>query len=402
MPPKKAPTPPPPPAAAEPPEESDAAQDEEKPAGEEGAPASAVPPAWQAAQKHDFKGLVELVKKEAAVLRVFEPESHISLLEWAVAESPFEMGIVETFLLAGRRDCFVFDAEQLATWDKWVAERANLARPEGAAEAEESAKTAAPPKEKSPEEVIEAFVKTAVPPPEEGTPPQQAAIEKAYLVRRIVSLGLYRGSRNEKGERHGHGSALHPPNGDLYCGQYFNGKRHGRGLYCYAGGASGVAVSSFYLGEFRDNIPEGIGMTHFSNGIRYEGSWKKGLPDGEGVSSFPNGDVYSGKFAKGKRNGNGKYLFSSGESVEGTWSDDVPVGGSWHMTGEGGVYHGLYQKTDEAALPSVSVRAQGEGSFELPSGLILQGTYTDGQFAVAEVSETQKESTSWLTEGIDA
>lgn len=45
-----------------------------------------------------------------------------------------------------------------------------------------------------------------------------------------VFVGLeqeYEGDRNEAGERHGVGKAV-LPNGDVYQGQYENGKRHGQ------------------------------------------------------------------------------------------------------------------------------------------------------------------------------
>lgn len=43
-------------------------------------------------------------------------------------------------------------------------------------------------------------------------------------------LGSYNGKRNEEGQRHGQGEAIHP-NGDKYVGEYKAGKRHGYGKY---------------------------------------------------------------------------------------------------------------------------------------------------------------------------
>lgn len=48
-----------------------------------------------------------------------------------------------------------------------------------------------------------------------------------------VNLGVYEGERNQKEERHGKGKAT-LPNGDIYEGEYENGKRHGYGIYKYA------------------------------------------------------------------------------------------------------------------------------------------------------------------------
>lgn len=45
-----------------------------------------------------------------------------------------------------------------------------------------------------------------------------------------INLGTYDGERNEREERHGKGRAI-LPNGDIYEGEYENGKRHGNGIY---------------------------------------------------------------------------------------------------------------------------------------------------------------------------
>lgn len=42
--------------------------------------------------------------------------------------------------------------------------------------------------------------------------------------------GEYEGGRDDQLDRHGFGSAL-LPNGDIYEGEYYHGKRHGRGNY---------------------------------------------------------------------------------------------------------------------------------------------------------------------------
>ena len=42
--------------------------------------------------------------------------------------------------------------------------------------------------------------------------------------------GEYEGSRDDQLDRHGFGSAL-LPNGDIYEGSYYHGKRHGKGNF---------------------------------------------------------------------------------------------------------------------------------------------------------------------------
>lgn len=43
-------------------------------------------------------------------------------------------------------------------------------------------------------------------------------------------IGEYEGERNDEGERHGKGKAVYFA-GDIYQGQFKNGKRHGFGTY---------------------------------------------------------------------------------------------------------------------------------------------------------------------------
>lgn len=59
------------------------------------------------------------------------------------------------------------------------------------------------------------------------------------------------------------------PNGDTYCGQFANNKRHGLGLLCEAGGAR-------YQGEWKDDKRHGLGETTKPNGERANGTWENG------------------------------------------------------------------------------------------------------------------------------
>ena len=52
----------------------------------------------------------------------------------------------------------------------------------------------------------------------------------------FIDLGRYEGETNEKGERHGFGTAI-LPDGNQYEGNYNNGKRHGFGTYRFKSGA---------------------------------------------------------------------------------------------------------------------------------------------------------------------
>jgi len=57
------------------------------------------------------------------------------------------------------------------------------------------------------------------------------------------------------------------------------------GKYTYRDG-------SYFIGEFRNGLPQGEGICNYANGDRYEGGWKNNAPDGEGVMYFASGTVY--------------------------------------------------------------------------------------------------------------
>lgn len=83
---------------------------------------------------------------------------------------------------------------------------------------------------------------------------------------RLINLQEYYGGRNDKNERHGRGRAI-LPNGDLYLGCYFRGKRYGLGVYRYKNG----------------------------NGSRYGGDWVNGLRHGWGTMLVTNFVTFFGK-----------------------------------------------------------------------------------------------------------
>ena len=53
-----------------------------------------------------------------------------------------------------------------------------------------------------------------------------------------------------------------------------------------------------YIGEFKNNLREGIGECKFENGNIYLGNFKDDLMDGIGQMSYSNGDEYIGELEK--------------------------------------------------------------------------------------------------------
>lgn len=62
-----------------------------------------------------------------------------------------------------------------------------------------------------------------------------------------------------------------------------------------------------YRGEWKNNIPQGIGKNYYPNGGFYEGTFEDGIPHGFGRFINANGDFYQGDIRFGRANGLGTY-----------------------------------------------------------------------------------------------
>jgi len=78
-------------------------------------------------------------------------------------------------------------------------------------------------------------------------------------------------------------------NGDIYVGQWCQGKKHGQGTYSYA-----------------------------KDGTKLVGEWEKGkITNGQWI--FPNGSYYTGKFRYSKPWGRGAWVFKNGNQLTGEY-----------------------------------------------------------------------------------
>src|SRR6185312_7025404 len=88
-------------------------------------------------------------------------------------------------------------------------------------------------------------------------------------------------------------------NGDKYTGQFNSkGLQHGKGVYEFVNG-------DIYDGDFVNGKFEGKGKFTSAEGDIYEGEFKSDLYHGKGVAMDANGDKYEGNFDKGERSGYG-------------------------------------------------------------------------------------------------
>lgn len=123
--------------------------------------------------------------------------------------------------------------------------------------------------------------------------------------------------------------------GSRYRGQYRQGLRHGYGVYrfytgdMYAGewsngqshgyGVQTCEDGSRYVGEFKWGVKHGFGYYHFRNGDTYAGEYFADKMHGFGVYNFANGHRYEGAWHEGRKQGLGMYTFRNGETQSGHW-----------------------------------------------------------------------------------
>jgi len=192
----------------------------------------------------------------------------------------------------------------------------------------------------------------------------------------------------------GHGSFRYK-NGNLYTGQFSNGKRQGQGVLKFASGnryegdwkndrmtgfathtwASGPSAGDRYTGEFVNGRFHGIGSYIAVNGNRYDGEWKDSKRTGYGTYTFAIGskDRYIGRYVDGKWNGSGTYYYENGNKYEGEWENGERHGLGLFTWGKGDSrgkqYLGYYENGDR----------HGPGTYHDPDGSTRNAYYEEGK-----------------------
>jgi len=87
---------------------------------------------------------------------------------------------------------------------------------------------------------------------------------------------------------------------------------NGRGTYAYAKG-------DIYVGEFKDGKRHGGGTYAYNNGDQYVGAYKDDELHGQGTYVYAGGDQYVGAYKYGKRHGQGTFTWVDGKVDKGIW-----------------------------------------------------------------------------------
>ncbi|XP_023569114.1 radial spoke head 10 homolog B2 isoform X2 [Octodon degus] len=149
------------------------------------------------------------------------------------------------------------------------------------------------------------------------------------------------------GKRHGQGSIYYNQEGtSWYKGDWENNVRKGWGTRCYRSG-------NIYEGQWEDNMRHGEGkMRWLATKEEYDGHWDRGVQNGFGMhkwfirripnSQYPLRNEYIGEFVNGCRHGHGTFYYASGAMYEGEWVCNKKHGKGRFTFKNGRVYEGLF------------------------------------------------------------
>ncbi len=174
---------------------------------------------------------------------------------------------------------------------------------------------------------------------------------------------VYEGEKSLSGQMDGHGT-LRSSNGNVYEGDFKEGKRHGKGVLTYADGD--VYKGEFYLGK-----RHGKGIMHCADGDVYEGNYKNNIMDGQFIIRFANGDVYEGGIIdNGTKSGYSIYRFKDGGVYKGDYRN-----GEWNGYGEYTYPDGCFFKGEVK-----DGKFNGRGTYHFENGDVYEGNFENGLF----------------------
>jgi hypothetical protein len=224
----------------------------------------------------------------------------------------------------------------------------------------------------------------------------------------IILEGIWENNQIKNNQiKNGTGTKIYD-NGDVYDGEWKEGKHHGKGKYLFVDG-------SIYEGEWKDSLFSGQGVLKNAEGVIIaDGIWDDNkLYTGIIIIDMNNnkmyfkelgflkGDLFEGKMENGKLNGSGKLILVSGSIYEGDWKDGQRNGhgimtwardSSIYPVKKGYTYEGQWQKglfSGEGVLKNEDDKVVVVGTWEnnqivkgrkvYDNGNVYDGDWKDGQ-----------------------
>jgi len=182
-------------------------------------------------------------------------------------------------------------------------------------------------------------------------------------LKKEFASGLYVGELNkEQTQRHGRG-VMKWSNSSYYIGDWKNDLMSGKGFYC--------DLSSYvYEGDWLDGLRHGRGYYKWNGGSYYEGDWSEGFRKGFGIFYFSESsecDYYKGEWKASKMHGKGEMRWKDGTVAIGEWENDQLNGEAMTHAPNGNMSSAIY----------VNDYKEGQGSFvDLVFKYTFEGRYT--------------------------
>ena len=136
-------------------------------------------------------------------------------------------------------------------------------------------------------------------------------------------------------------------NGDYYEGEFFDGKKEGKGKKIYQNGNEYNGFGNVYEGTWKNGKENGKGVYNFNNGNVYEGEFKDGIISGKGILTTKNGESFKGMFNNGLIYGKGNWKNNKGEKYIGFFMNGKKNGFGKLVNKNGKVIHVGYWKADK-------------------------------------------------------
>ncbi|HNA56592.1 MAG TPA: PDZ domain-containing protein [Chitinophagales bacterium] len=127
-----------------------------------------------------------------------------------------------------------------------------------------------------------------------------------------ITIRLIKGNCTDGDCNNGEGR-IEEPNGDIYVGNFTNGKFDGYGMYYYY---TGEHMYARYDGHFVAGKREGDGvLDNYDGGYKFTGTFKGGQANGNATMTFyNNNNTYTGNFIADKPSGSGTLTFADGST----------------------------------------------------------------------------------------
>lgn len=136
---------------------------------------------------------------------------------------------------------------------------------------------------------------------------------------------------------HGKGQMKYNVDGKTYIGSFKRGRCDGFGV----GTSNKNTYTTTYVGEYANDLSNGVGEEYWSDGSKYTGQFKDGMKNGYGVYFWNDGGVYRGMWENNEIQGHGHYQNAKGRVFVGQWAHSIKHGYGSHFW-DGQLYDGTY------------------------------------------------------------